>query len=126
MADVTMPAYTRGLNVETSRDIDRHMMIVEVSLRLAREVSVSEEVWARAGGSVFQSAVEGAVRQMQDEAVQTLGLQHWRTEVEREVREAERRTRRELLRALAAAVRNAPTTDRAALLILDELEVMDQ
>ena len=126
LPEVFMPDYAPGLKVESYRDPEKHEMVVDVSLTVARTVRVSEDTWVRDERPVLNNACEQAVRQMQTEAVTGLGLQHWRTEVEREARDAERKAGRELLRALATAVRNAPTTDRAALIILDELEVIDQ
>lgn len=122
---IEMPAYAPGLKVETERDLATMTTGYDVSLFIRRKVNLDDTLAMRSDGEAARELVNRAVRQMQDEAITALGLNHWRDEVRRELHAEELRERRRILLAIREAVRIAGTTDKAALLIQDEIDAME-
>lgn len=124
---VNMPEYAPGLSIETEQDPQRHIERIIVTLRMGRVVEYGKDEALRGSehlDALKRDLTERAVRQLQDEAITALGLNHWRDEVRREAENAERNERRRVLLALREAVRTAGTTDKAALLIQDEIDAL--
>lgn len=121
-----LPDYAPGLRVEEEHSLTTMQTAYVVSFSSARRATVGDDVIVHAGNEFAKErareVVSIAVRQIQDEAVRELGLNHWRDEVRREVASEERAERRRILRALRDAVRSAPSIEHAALLIQDELD----
>lgn len=120
------PDYAPGVHVEREEDPAAMEVRLRVSLGVGRQVVLSSESLMRASGPevVMRSGIDKAVRQMQDEAVAALGLEHWRAEVEREVRaEMQERYRRQMS-TLVGDVRNAANVDAALVMVYDAREVL--
>lgn len=122
---IEMPDYAPGLKVETERDLATMTTGYDVSLFIGRKVNLDDMLAARSDGEAARELIRQAVRQMQDEAVTALGLNHWRDEIRRELHAEELRERRRILLAIREGVRTASTTDKAALLVQDEIDAME-
>lgn len=121
---IEMPAYAPGLKVETERDLATMMTGYDVSLFIQRRVNLDDMLAMQSDGEAARELVRQAVRQMQDEAVQALGLNHWRDEIRRELHAEELAERRRILLAVRDAVRRADTMAEAALLVQDEIDAL--
>jgi len=123
---VIVPPYAPGLKVETSRDMFTMSTGYHLSLHLERVVNLTDDyaVGSRTQEAVREVVAQG-VRQMQDEAVTALGLQHWREEIRRELHAEELRERKRVLLAVRDAVRRADSMAEAALLIQDEIDGLE-
>ena len=119
---IEMPDYAPGLKVETERDLSTMMTGYDVSLFIGRKVHLDDMLAAQSNGEAARELIRQAVRQMQDEAVTALGLNHWREEIRRELHAEELRERRRILLAVRDAVRRADTMAEAALLVQDEID----
>lgn len=122
-----LPDYAPGLNVESEQDPERYLERYTVHIALGRVVDIPLENLSRGpehASELRRAMVSQAVRQLQDEAVTALGLNHWKGEIRREVEAEELRQRRAILVAIREAVRIAGTTDKAALLIQDEIDAL--
>lgn len=124
---IVIPEYAPGLKVEAERDLATMVHGYELSLHLARRVTVADDVAMRGEDYARQatrSIIDQAVRQMQDEAVTALGLNRWREEIRRELHAEELRERRRILLAVRDGVRTSDNTDKAALLVQDEIDAL--
>lgn len=127
MPGIVVPDYAPGLKVEAERDLATMVHTYDVSLHLGRRVTVADDVAMRGeeyAREATRSLIDQAVRQMQDEAVTALGLNRWRDEIRRELRAEELRERRRILLAIRDGVRSADNTDKAALLVQDEIDAL--
>lgn len=119
---IEMPEYAPGLKVETERDLATMTTGYDVSLFIGRKVNLDDTLAMRSDGEAARELVRQAVRQMQDEAVTALGLNHWKNEVRQEVQKLAREAAVVILQRVMAEVRKTDTVEAAALVVLDELE----
>jgi len=127
LGDIYMPDYAPGLKVEGERDLATMVQAYDLSLHLARRVTVSDDIAMRGeeyAREATRATIDRAVRQMQDEAVASLGLNYWREEIKRELHAEELRERRRILLDIRQGVRTASTTDKAALLVQDAIDAL--
>lgn len=121
--EMTVGDLAPGVKLSREVELSTHEERLEVSWSGGQVAMVSQEAVASGGPEYLAATVRAMVARLQDAALQGLGLAHRLEQIRDEAHARELRERNALLLDLVRAIRDAPNTDAAALLVLDEMEL---